>query len=399
MLGRRAFVRAIAADVAGAAATVSGAAGLLRVAGYLAAAPLPPGSWPAPPVEAAWAPPELAPPFRWSAEEGLVLTDRTRLPNKVVDVSCRDGAELARCLRREIVGLGPSLGPMAMFALAGTAVQTETMPLPHRTNVLRSTSEILRKARPSSGAIGAAARRVMALVDGAAPDANPTELTGTLVAGAGEMTIGLWEAIAAIALQASGILPRDADGRVAVILAGCAGRLAGGRNGPGVGALIAARQAGAAVYAWVPEGRPSDEGWRATGPDLAAAGIAHEVIADNVLGALMTSGRVTAALVVAEEVTGDGAVVAAAGGLGVALLAAMNGVPCIALAPSMIVRGSEREGAALELPVLGALAGTARVVELQGSLADRIPPELVSGICTEEGLIAGRAEEGDEERR
>jgi methylthioribose-1-phosphate isomerase len=191
--------------------------------------------------------------------------------------------------------------------------------------------------------------------------------------------------------------------RVNVLTHCNAGWLACVRHGTATAPIYAAHRAGLPVHVWVDETRPRNQGSRLTAWELAQAGVAHTVIADNTGGHLMQHGRVDLVIVGSDRTTRRGDVANKIGTYLKALAARDNGVPFYAALPSSTIDWSLADGLA-EIPIEERDAREVRIAEgwLADSLAevlvaapmspaanyafDVTPARLVTGLITERGI-------------
>ncbi|MBT2387650.1 s-methyl-5-thioribose-1-phosphate isomerase, partial [Streptomyces sp. ISL-11] len=185
------------------------------------------------------------------------------------------------------------------------------------------------------------------------------------------------------------------------------GALVSGGDGTALAVVAAAHQAGELRRLWVDETRPLLQGSRLTAYEAARAGMAYTLITDNAAGSLFAAGEVDAVLIGADRIAADGSVANKVGSYPLAVLARYHHVPFIVVAPSTTVDLATAEGAGIEVeqrpghevtefaavPVAGAEAGTGLPVAPLGTTAynpafDVTPPELVTAIVTESGVLS-----------
>ena len=164
-----------------------------------------------------------------------------------------------------------------------------------------------------------------------------------------------------------------------------------------------AKEHGIQVHVWVDETRPRNQGINLTAWELKQAGISHTVVADNTGGLLMQEGMVDLVLVGADRVGIDGAVCNKIGTYLKALPAKANKVPFYVAAPTstfdknfsmtnksfeiekrdaselFMVKGINKDGEILNVNI-GHFEG-------YNPAFDITPPEYITGIICEEGII------------
>jgi methylthioribose-1-phosphate isomerase len=339
----------------------------------------------------------------WPTATGSVrVIDQSRLPFefKTIDLKTLDDA--AQAIRTMVVRGAPLIGATAAYGMA----------LALRSNAsdahLDDAARILRETRPTAHNLAWALTRMRGVLAGVAPKerADVAFREAALICDADV------EQCRAIGLHGSEIIRGFANtaGRVVNILTHCnAGWLACVDWGTALSPIYLAHDTGIQVHVWVDETRPRNQGAALTAFELAAHGVPHTVIADNLGGHLMQRGQVDMVIVGSDRITAGGDVCNKVGTYLKALAARDNGVPFYAALPLSTIDWSLDEGrdipieerSATELTHItgttssGAME-TVRVVP-EGSpvlnLAfDVTPARLVTALITERGLCpASRA--------
>jgi methylthioribose-1-phosphate isomerase len=134
-------------------------------------------------------------------------------------------------------------------------------------------------------------------------------------------------------------------GRAVNVLTHCnAGWLACVDWGTALSPIYMAHDAGIRIHVWVDETRPRNQGAALTAFELAAHGVPHTVIADNLGGHLMQRGRVDMVMVGSDRTTAAGDVCNKVGTYLKALAAWDNGVPFYAALPVSTIDWSLDQG-------------------------------------------------------
>jgi methylthioribose-1-phosphate isomerase len=434
-LARRRFFKAFVSDAMRTAANVAGVAGALQrtsaeMAGaLLGGAAAEPATPPAPAPAAAGdltiagvtpggSVPALAPaagsqaagfrsPFRLE-DNGIVLLDQRRLPDEIVEVTCRSAADVRVAILEGVVRGAPILGQVAASAIALAAAQAAgSMPYARRA-ILHGTSNALRVASGPAAPVRHAIDRMNAVImrrtdlfdDGpglaealrAEADAIVSEAT-TDHAALGGHGARLFESA-----------PAGAE-PLRVLTIGSVGALAGGQLGTVLAVLNRALADGCAIEVTVCETRPSLAGTRLTGWELSLAGVPYTIIPDVAAGALLASSEIDVVMVGADSIAANGDTLADAGTLALALLAARFEVPFIVVAAGVTIDAETAEGRGFIIeprPAHEVLSFGGRSVAPAGAVArhpglDLTPVALVGAIVTEAGMIepplAGRLAE------
>jgi methylthioribose-1-phosphate isomerase len=401
-LGRRRFFRAFAGELIQTAATVAGAAQALQRASAEAANAILDPDGAVRPEGAPNVGPALGPGgFRTAFREGdgvLYLVDQRRLPDALVEHSCRSAGEVAFAIREMIVRGAPAIGGVAAIGLALTAAKMRGSKPYARRATLRGGANALINARPTAVNLRWAVERVMARYneigdlseDGDAIAAAMRDEADTIVM---EATIDHGR-LATFGLE---ILPSPEDRPVRVLTHCNTGPLACGQFGTALGVVQAAHHAERPIHVWVDETRPYLQGARLTTWELAQAGVPHALIPDVAAGHLMATGEVDVILVGADRVAANGDTANKVGTYALAVLAARHGIPFYVCAPTSSVDLGTTTGAGIVIEerkpdevlefrgVRIAPPGT----QVRNPAFDVTPARLVSAIITERGVVRG----------
>jgi methylthioribose-1-phosphate isomerase len=339
----------------------------------------------------------------WPTAAGSVrVIDQSRLPFEfsIVDLNTLDDA--AQAIRTMVVRGAPLIGATAAYGVA-LALRSDASDAR-----LDEAERILRATRPTAHNLAWALTRMRGVLAGVAPK----ERADAAFREAAVICEADVEQCRAIGLHGVEIIRRlaNTDGRVVNILTHCnAGWLACVDWGTALSPIYTAHDAGIQVHVWVDETRPRNQGAALTAFELAAHGVPHTVIADNLGGHLMQRGRVDMVIVGSDRTTATGDVCNKVGTYLKALAARDNGVPFYAALPLSTIDWSLESGrdipieerSATELTHITGRSSsgsmeTVRVVP-EGSPAlnlafDVTPARLVTELITECGLCpANRA--------
>jgi methylthioribose-1-phosphate isomerase len=339
----------------------------------------------------------------WPTATGSVrVIDQSRLPFEFSTVDLNSLDDAAQAIQTMVVRGAPLIGATAAYGMA----------LALRSNAsdahLDEAARILRATRPTAQNLAWALARMREALAGVAPEerADAAFRQAALICEADV------EQCRAIGVHGFEIIRRFADkaGRTVNVLTHCnAGWLACVDWGTALAPIYMAHDAGIRIHVWVDETRPRNQGAALTAFELAAHGVPHTVIADNLGGHLMQRGQVDMVIVGSDRTTAAGDVCNKVGTYLKALAACDNGVPFYVALPLTTIDWSLYEGgdipieerSAMELTHItgrtssGAME-TVRVVS-EGSpglnLAfDVTPARLVTALITERGVCrASRA--------
>jgi methylthioribose-1-phosphate isomerase len=179
------------------------------------------------------------------------------------------------------------------------------------------------------------------------------------------------------------------------ILTHCnAGALATVDYGTALAVVRSAHEQGKRIHVWVDETRPRLQGAQLTAWELMQAGVPMTLIADNVAGHLLRTGRVDLVLVGSDRTASNGDVANKIGTYKLAVLARENGIPFYAVVPTSTIDLSLQSGDDIPIEERDAAEVThvrdcqvapdgVRVLNIA---FDVTPHRYVTGIVTENGI-------------
>jgi len=339
----------------------------------------------------------------WPTATGSVqVIDQSRLPFEFSTIELNTLDAAAQAIRTMVVRGAPLIGATAAYGIA-LAMQLNPSDA-HRDEA----EQILRATRPTAHNLAWALTRMRSALQGVAPKkrADVAFREAALIC---EADVEQCRAIGIYGLE---IIRRFADntGRPVNVLTHCnAGWLACVDWGTALAPIYMAHDAGVQIHVWVDETRPRNQGASLTAFELAAHGVRHTVIADNLGGHLMQQGQVDMVIVGSDRTTATGDVCNKVGTYLKALAARDNAVPFYVALPRSSIDWSLDECSGIPIEersarevthVTGQTASgaieTVRVVP-EGSpglnLAfDVTPARLVTALITERGVCpASRA--------
>jgi methylthioribose-1-phosphate isomerase len=273
------------------------------------------------------------------------------------------------------------------MGLALAAVRSKATKLPDLLRDLESSAALLRGTRPTAVNLFWGMDRVMKKASKASNVTEARKAVSAEVKAMEDEDILVNRQIGKIGAE----LIENGD----TVLTQCnAGALATVGYGTALGVVRAAVEQGKLVKVLVPETRPALQGARLTAFELARDRIACTLISDTAVGHMMSLGRVDCVIVGADRITRDGHVFNKIGTYQEAVLAKRHGVPFYSAAPtSTFDLGRDHDDVIIEE------RGYGEVVQIRGKriapkgvpvanpVFDMTPPELVSSIITERGLV------------
>lgn len=315
--------------------------------------------------------------------EGAVVTiDQRALPHEVRTLRLTTVDQVIDAIATLAVRGAPAIGVCAAFGVALAARE-------HGGDTARVEAEAVRieAARPTAVNLSWGVRRALVQLPGG-PEA--------VLAEARAMLDEDGRVNRAAAGHAADLVQRLCPARPLRILTHCnTGRLATTAFGTAIGALRVLHARGAVDSVLVDETRPLLQGARLTTWELAEAGITHRLTVDSAAAWAMATGQVDCVIVGADRITADGAVANKIGTYGLALAARHHGIPFIVVAPESsrdiaTATGAEiivEQRGADEITTIGDYVAAPAGTEVFNPAFDVTPPELVTAVVTENGLI------------
>lgn len=320
-------------------------------------------------------------------ENSVVLIDQTKLPNKLVRIKCIDYHQVADAIKKLVVRGAPAIGVSAALGLALAAQKSKAGTLSELMAELDAAFKELRATRPTAVNLFWALERVMGK---AKKGKTVTGVKSAVLSEAQKM----WEEdVKANRQMGSNGAQLFSDGDV--VLTHCnAGSLATVAYGTALGVIRAARENGKRLSVIATETRPVMQGARLTAFELQHDGVDVSLIPDTAVGHMMSRGAIKRVIVGADRVLRTGHVFNKIGTYQVAILANRHKVPFYVAAPlSTFDFESSPEDVIIEERSVDEVVkvGKKRVapkgVRIFNPAFDMTPPELISGIITERGVL------------
>lgn len=317
----------------------------------------------------------------------VVLIDQTKLPNKLAYVKCKSYQEVADAIKRLVVRGAPAIGVTAAFGLALAAQQSKAKTLPELMTDLETAFKVLRATRPTAVNLFWALERVM----GKAKRGKSLQEVKKLVLDEA-LRMSEEDVSANRQMGANGAkLLQDGD----IVLTHCnAGSLATVAYGTALGVIRAAKESGKRLSVIATETRPVMQGARLTAFELQHDGIDVSLIPDTAVGHMMARGAIKRVIVGADRVLRTGHVFNKIGTYQVAILANKHKVPFYVAAPlSTFDFESNPEDVVIEersvdeVVKVGSKRIAPKKVRVFNPAFDMTPPELITGIITERGVL------------
>lgn len=313
---------------------------------------------------------------------------------------CTDAPALVEAIRSLAVRGAPVLGVAGAYGVALAAV---------RGFDVDEAAQALESARPTAVNLSVGVHRALSAYRSALAGTGDTEAAATAALDAAR-ALHREDAEASTRMGAHGLalLHELLPGGGHRILTHCnTGALVSGGEGTAFAVALAAHRAGQLRRLWVDETRPLLQGARLTAYEAARSGMAYTLLTDNAAGSLFAAGEVDAVLIGADRIAADGSVANKVGSYPLAVLARYHHVPFIVVAPVTTVDPQTPDGASIEIEQRpgfevtevtapqGAATGAGSGIPVAplGTQAynpafDVTPPELVTAIVTEQGVVS-----------
>jgi methylthioribose-1-phosphate isomerase len=324
----------------------------------------------------------------WDPGGRVKMIDQTALPTRFVYKSFDSWEGVADAIRTMVVRGAPAIG---VAAAMGVALAANGSKARNREQLLRDVQRAasgLRKTRPTAVNLFWGIDRAVRAAEAAGDDvaAAKADVVKEVLSMAEEDV----EANRRLG-QFGATLLDDGD----VVMTQCnAGALATVGYGTALGVVRAAREARKCVSVIVPETRPALQGSRLTAFELSWDGFDCTLIPDTAVGSVLSSGRVNKIVVGADRITKDGYVFNKIGTYQVAVLAHRHGVPFYPAAPRStfdLTRTYDQvvieERSPDEVVKVRGRRIAPKGVSVFNPAFDRTPPELVSAIISDQGVI------------
>ncbi len=286
------------------------------------------------------------------------VIDQTRLPFEFEILDLVTVTDAARAIQTMVVRGAPLIGATGAYGMALAAREdSSTANLEHAAAMLKAT-------RPTAVDLARGVDRVHRVLLAVAP-AQRREAAFREAAVVSGAYVDQCHEIGRHGMEIIRELARTRQ-RVHILTHCNAGWLATVDWGTALSPVYMAHDEGIPLHVWVDETRPRNQGALLTAFELAAHGVPHTVIADNLGGHLMQHGKVDMVIVGADRVTAAGDVCNKVGTYLKALAAQDNGVPFYAAMPASTIDWSIEAGA--EIPIEERSA--AELTHMTGSTAD-----------------------------
>ena len=318
----------------------------------------------------------------------LLLIDQTKLPTKLTYVKCKNHLDVADAIKKLVVRGAPAIGVAAAFGLALAAINSSTLDLKQFLKELNNAYKIILSTRPTAVNIQWGLNRIMQKIQ------NMTDIPLMKQIILNEAILMAEEDIntnKSMGINGANLFS-DGD----TIMTHCnAGSLATVAYGTALGVIRAANESGKKINVIATETRPVMQGSRLTAFELQHDNINVSLIPDTAVGYIMAKGLVNHVVVGADRILYTGHVFNKIGTYQLAILAKIHNIPFYVAAPlstfdlknnpnSIIIEERSKE----EVIKIGKRVVAPKNIDVINPAFDMTPPELITKIITEKGIIS-----------
>jgi len=321
------------------------------------------------------------------------MIDQTKLPNQLVYVEYDNYLDVANAIKTLIVRGAPAIGVSGAFGMALAALQSNATTKEQLIDELEKARKILFDTRPTAINLEWGLEQIMKV----AKEGNSVE----------EIRESTIETARKMAEQDVKInMEMGKNGSVLfenndTIMTHCnAGALATVAYGTALGVIRATIESGKNIKVIATETRPVQQGSRLTAFELKHDGIDVSLVPDTAVGYSMANNLVDKVIVGADRILRTGHVFNKIGTFQVATMAKQHGIPFYVAAPlSTFDLISNPEDVIIEMRSGTEVTGVGENktapdgINVINPAFDMTPPELISGIITENGVVQSPFEE------
>ena len=321
------------------------------------------------------------------------MIDQTKLPGTLEFVTYSDFNQIAEAIRTLVVRGAPAIGVSGAFGLALASLQSDAKEKDELINYLENAKKILFETRPTAVNLSWGLDKIMQVAKNAE---NVDEIRKSVVEAAKRMAEEDIKINMSIGKNGSELFD-DND----TIMTHCnAGALATVGYGTALGVIRATKESGKNIKVIATETRPAQQGSRLTAFELKHDGIDVSLIPDTAVGYTMANGLVNGVIVGADRILLTGHVFNKIGTYQVATMAKQHNIPFYVAAPLSTFDLESRpedviieQRNASEVTGIGDKKTAPDGIDVINPAFDMTPPELISGIITENGIAKPPYEE------
>ena len=320
-------------------------------------------------------------------DNSVIMIDQTKLPNSLEYVTYTDHNQVASAIRTLVVRGAPAIGVSGAFGLALAALQSNAKEKDQLIQDLEIAKKILFETRPTAVNLAWGLEKIMSVTKaGETVDQIRTSVIET----AKQMAEDDIQINMSIGKKGSELFSENDT-----IMTHCnAGALATVGYGTALGVIRATKDSGKNIKVIATETRPIQQGSRLTAFELKHDGIDVTLIPDTAVGYTMANGLVNGVIVGADRILLTGHVFNKIGTYQIATMAKQHNIPFYVAAPlSTFDLESRPENVIIEQRKASEVTGIGDKktapdgIDVINPAFDMTPPELISGIITENGIV------------
>ena len=326
-------------------------------------------------------------------DKSVVMIDQTKLPNELIFVTYTDYNDVANAIRTLVIRGAPAIGVAGAFGLALAALQSKATTKEDMIKDLEQAKKILFETRPTAVNLAWGLNKMMNV---AKNYQNIDEIKESIVEAATTLAEDDVKINKAMGKNGAELFDNNDT-----IMTHCnAGALATVAYGTALGVVRAIKESGKNIKVIATETRPVMQGSRLTTFELKHEGIDVSLIPDTAVGYTMANGLINKIVVGADRILSTGHVFNKIGTYQIALIAKQHNIPFYVAAPlSTFDLNSNTEDVVIEqrksseVTSIGNKKTAPDGINVINPAFDMTPPELISGIITEKGVIRQPYEE------
>ena len=319
-------------------------------------------------------------------DNSVIMIDQTKLPNSLEYVTYTDYNQVANAIRTLVVRGAPAIGVSGAFGLALAALQSNAKEKDHLIQDLKTAKKILFETRPTAINLSWGLDKIMKITEQCK---TVSEIRDNVIAKAKEMAEDDININKKMGKNGAELFQNNDT-----IMTHCnAGALATVGYGTALGVIRATNESGKNIKVIATETRPIQQGSRLTAFELKHDGIDVSLIPDTAVGYTMANGLVNGVVVGADRILRTGHVFNKIGTYQVATMAKQHNIPFYVAAPlSTFDLKSNPENVVIEQRKASEVTGIGDTktapdgIDVINPAFDMTPPELISGIITENGI-------------
>jgi len=319
-------------------------------------------------------------------DNSVIMIDQTKLPNSLEYVTYTDYNQVANAIRTLVVRGAPAIGVSGAFGLALAALQSNAKEKDQLIQDLKTAKKILFETRPTAVNLSWGLDKIMKITEQCK---TVSEIRDNVIAKAKEMAEDDVNINKKMGKNGAELFQNNDT-----IMTHCnAGALATVGYGTALGVIRATNESGKNIKVIATETRPVQQGSRLTAFELKHDGIDVSLIPDTAVGYTMANGLVNGVVVGADRILRTGHVFNKIGTYQVATMAKQHNIPFYVAAPlSTFDLKSNPEDVVIEQRKASEVTGIGDTktapdgIDVINPAFDMTPPELISGIITENGI-------------